>query len=99
MSDYKFYETIQLMEGPTTELLDEQCRIAKEEMKPAPFSEIGSWDRAATVADGAWMTRGQHFQNFTFHVRDYVRKSVLHYQRYCQHGKGGPLYEGTSKSM
>ena len=34
VSDYKFYETIQLMEGPTTELLDEQCRIAKEETGP-----------------------------------------------------------------
>ena len=52
VSYYKFYETIQLMERPTTELLDEQCRIAKEEMKHAPSSEIGSWDRAATVAYG-----------------------------------------------
>ena len=99
VSDYKFYETIQLMEGPTTELLDEQYRIAKEEMKQAPSSEIGSWDRAVTVADGAWMTRGHHSQNFTFHVRDYVRNSVLYYQYYCHRGKGGPLYEGTSKSM
>ena len=72
--DYKFYETIKLMEGPTTELLDEQR--AKEEMKNAPSSNIGSWDRAVTVADGAWMTRGHHSQNFTFHVRDYVRNSV-----------------------
>ena len=77
VSDYKFYETIQLMEGPTIELFDEQCRIAKEEMKQAPSSEIGSWDRAANVADGAWMTRGHHSQNFTFHVRDYVRNSVV----------------------
>ena len=99
VSDHNFYETIKLMEGPTTELLDKQCEIAKEEMKKAPSGEIGSWDRAVTVADGAWMTRGHHSQNFTFHVRDYVRNSVLYYKHYCQRGKGGPLYEGTSKSM
>ena len=45
------------------------------------------------------MTRGHHSQNFTFHMRDYVRNSVLYYQHYCQRGKGGPLYEGTSNSM
>ena len=99
VTDYKFYETIKLMEGPTTELLDEQCEIAKKEMKKAPSNEIGSWDRAVTVADGAWMTRGHHSQNFTFHVRDYTRNSVLYYKHYSQRGKGGPLYEGTSKSM
>ena len=45
------------------------------------------------------MTRGHHSQNFTFHVRDYTRNSVLYYKHYSQRGKGGPLYEGTSKSM
>ena len=99
VSDYKFYESIKLMEGPSTELVDEQCEIAKKEMKKAPSSNIGSWDRAVTVADGAWMTRGHHSQNFTFHVHDYVRNSVLYYKHYCQRGKGGPLYKGTSKSM
>ena len=29
VSDYKFYESIKLMEGPSTELVDEQCEIAK----------------------------------------------------------------------
>ena len=99
VADYKFYETIKLMEGPTTKLLDEQCEIAKKEMKKAPSNEIGSWDRAVTVADGPWMTRGHHSQNFTFHLRDYTRNSVLYYKHYLQSGKGGPLYEGTSKSM
>ena len=89
VADYKFYETIKLMEGPTTELLDEQCEttelldeqceIAKGEIKKAPSNEIGSWDRAVTVADGALMTRGHHSQNFTYHVRDYTRNCVLYY--------------------
>ena len=52
-----------------------------------------------TEADGVWMTRGHHSQNFTFHVRDYMTNSVLYYKHLCQRGKGGPLYEGTSASM
>ena len=39
---------------------DGQCEVAKQEMKKAPPDEIGSWQRAVTVADGAWMTRGHH---------------------------------------
>ena len=68
-------------------------------MKDTPSHQIGSWDRAVTVADGAWMTRGHHSQNFTFHVRDYINNSVFYYKHLCQRGKGGPLYEGTSASM
>ena len=82
--------------------LDEQFELGKKEMKPAPQDEIGSWKKAVTVADGAWMTRGFHSQNFTFHVRDYIRKSVLYYLHLCQRGKDNvcaePLYQGTSKS-
>ena len=69
--DYKFYETIELLESHTTKLLDNQCELAKEKMKDIPSKQIGSWDRAVAVADGAWMTGGDHFQNLTFHVRDY----------------------------
>ena len=85
-------------EDHTERLLDGQCEVAKQEMKKAPPDEIGSWQRAVTVADGAWMTRGHHSQNFTFHVRDYMRNSVLYYIHFCQRGKK-PLYAGTSKSM
>ena len=94
--DYKFYETIELLESHTTKLLDKQCELAKEKMKGIPSDKIGSWDRAVT--DGAWMTRGHPSQNFTFHVRDYMNNSVLYYKHLCQRGKG-PLYEGTSMSM
>ena len=76
MHPTNFYETIKLMEGPTTELLDKQCEIAKEKMKKSPSGENCSWDRAVTVADGAWITRGHHSQNFTLHMYDYVRNSV-----------------------
>ena len=51
--NYKFYETIELLESHTTKLLDKQCELAKEKMKDIPSDEIGSWDRAVTVADGA----------------------------------------------
>ena len=46
---------IVLLEGHTTELLDE---VAKKKKKDTPSHQIGSWDSAVTVADGAWMTRG-----------------------------------------
>ena len=58
-------------------------------MKRAPSCKIGSWDRAVTVADGAWMTRGHCSQNFTFQVRDYVRNYGLYYKHYSQRGKKG----------
>ena len=39
---------------PVKELLNEQCELGKTVMKDAPSDEIGSWDRAVTVGDGAW---------------------------------------------
>ena len=66
-------------------------------MKAAPSSEVGSWEKAVTEADGAWMTRGFHSQNFTYHVRDYTRNSILYYLHLSQRGDD-PLYMGTSKS-
>ncbi len=51
------------------------------------------------------MTTGFHSQNFTFHVHDYTRGSLLHYLHLCQRGKVEEgeneeeiLYQGTSKS-
>ena len=34
-------------------------------------SQLGSWSRAVTTADGTWMTRGFHSRKFTFSVRNY----------------------------
>ena len=102
VSEDTCYNTIKLLYNPVKTLLDEQCELGKKEMKAAPQDEIGSWKKAVTVADGAWMTRGFHSQNFTFHVRNYIRKSVLYYLHLCQRGKDNvcdePLYQGTSKS-
>lgn len=56
-------------------------------MKEEPPEKMGSWNKAVTVADGAWLTRGFHSQNFTFHVRDYMKNSVLYYHHLCQRGK------------
>ena len=39
VNDYTFYETIVLLEGHTTELLDKQCEVAKKKMNDIyPFS-------------------------------------------------------------
>ena len=43
----------------------------REAMKKKKKEELGSWERAVTVADGAWMTRGHHSENFTFSIRDF----------------------------
>ena len=102
VSDQMFYEIIQVLYAPVKTLLDSQCELGKREMQSAPTDQIGSWNRAVTVGDGVWQTRGHHSQNFTFHIRDHVRNSVLYYLHLCQRGKDSmceePLYEGTSGS-
>lgn len=60
--------------------------------------ELGSWSRAVTSADGAWMTRGHHSKNFTFSIRNY---SLLYRKHLCQKGRdtliNEELYQGTFK--
>ena len=101
VSHRAFYNTIEMLYDPVKEMLDAQCELGKKKMKEEPPEKMGSWDRAVTVADGAWLTRGHHSQNFTFHVRDYMRNSVLYYHHLSQRGKDSineELYQGTSKS-
>ena len=73
-------------------MLDGQCDLA---LKAAPKDKIGSWKRAVTEGDGAWMTRGHYSQNFTYQI-------LLCYVNLSQRGKDkicrDSLYEGTSKS-
>ena len=38
------------------EMVDRMCEEAKTEMKTMNQDELGSWSRAVTSADGAWMT-------------------------------------------
>ena len=84
VSDQMFYEIIQVLYAPVKTLLDSQCELGKREMQSAPTDQIGSWNRAVTVGDGVWQTRCHHSQNFTFHIRDHVRNSVLYYLHLCQ---------------
>ena len=92
-------KTIEMLFQPVTNLLDGQCDLAKN---AAPKDKIGSWKRAVTEGDGAWMTRGHYSQNFTYQMRDYTRNSLLCYVHLSQRGKDKicpySLYEGTSKS-
>jgi len=78
---------------------------AKEEiktMKAMDPSELGSWERAVTCGNAAWLTWGYRSQNCTFHVRYYMNGAVLYYDHLCQRGKDkvteGDLFQGTSKS-
>ena len=82
-------------------MVDEQCDLAKQKLKEKACAELGSFQNAVTIADGVWLTRGHHSQNFTYQVRDYMTSALLYYQHLCQRGKDhfceDGLYEGTSK--
>ena len=82
-----FYKTLQLMYPHCEAILNGMCQEAKEEMKAMKPSELGSWERAVTSGDAAWLTRGYHSQNCTFHVRNYMNGAVLYYRHLCQRGK------------
>ena len=98
----QFYKTLKMMHPVVKQLLDDQCDLAKGEMKSKPDDETGSFKRAVTNGDGAWMTRGSHSQNFTFHLRDYFTNAMLYYEHLCQRGEDetleGGLFKGTSRS-
>ena len=51
-------------------MVDEHCELAKQSMKEKPAARLGSFQNAVTTADGAWLTRGHHSQNFTYQARD-----------------------------
>ena len=76
----------------------EMCCEAKEEMKSLDPSTVGSWQRAITTSDGAWLTRGQFSQNCTFTVRNYLNNSLLYFIHLCMRGPDkDTLYHGTAK--
>ena len=47
-----FAATIKLLYPVVQDILCNMCEQAKEEMKALPDSDIGSWKRAVTTADG-----------------------------------------------
>ena len=64
-------------------------------------SELGSWSRAVTSADGTWMTRGHFSKNATFSIRNYYNGALLYRTHLCQKGRDNivkeKLYQGTFK--
>ena len=58
MSSATFQRTLKLMYPVVKSMIDEACEEAKAEMKAKDPSELGSWERAVTTADGCWLTRG-----------------------------------------
>ena len=101
VNEKEFYHTLELMYPYTKEILDGMCEEAKAEMRAMDPKQLGSWERAVTSGDAAWLTRGFHSQNCTFHVRNYMNGAVLYYRHLCQRGKDtvveGDLYPGTAK--
>ena len=97
-----FMDTIYSMYPIVKAMLDDICETAKQEMKDKREDELGSWQRAVTVADGTWQTRGWHSKNATFTIRNYLNGGLLYYHHLCQKGRDEvieeELYKGTSKS-
>ena len=96
-----FQSTIEKMYPVVKMMVDQMCDEAKLEMKSMDQSELGSWSRAVTSADGTWMTRGYHSKNATFSIRNYYNGALLYRKHLCQKGRDGlikeELYQGTSK--
>ena len=96
-----FQSTIKRMYPVVQEMVDRMCEEAKTEMQTMNQDELGSWSRAVTSADGAWMTRGFHSKNFTFSIRNYYNGALLYRKHLCQQGRDDlikeELYQGTSK--
>ena len=92
----QYHKTLEIMAPHVSALLDEMCEEAKQDMKCMDPSEIGSWERAVTMGDAAWLTRGFHSQNCTYSVRNNITNSLLYYEHLCQRGEDE--YKGTSKA-
>ena len=62
-------------------MVDEMCEEAKADMKSLDPKElhVGSWSRAVTSADGAWMTRGFHSKIATFSIGNYCNGALLYF--------------------
>ena len=58
VSSKVFNQTVKQLFSPTSELLQQQCSLAKEEMKAIDDEELGSWSQVVTASDGAGLTCG-----------------------------------------
>ena len=47
-----FDETVKRMSMPVLELLRDQCKEAKDDMRALPATQLGSWERAVAASDG-----------------------------------------------
>lgn len=102
VSSTTFLSAIKLLYPIVTKMVDEMCEEGKEGMKSLDPTELGSWKRAVTSADGAWMIRGFHSSNAMFSIRNYCNGALLYYKHLCQRGRDNvvkdDLFEGMSKS-
>ena len=78
-----FSATIKLLFPVVQEIVCNMCEEAKEEMRAIPDSDIGSWKRAVTTADGTWLTRGYFSKNHTYTVRNYLTGALLYAPLYA----------------
>lgn len=98
----RFMLTVESLHPVVQKMVNDMCEREKNRMKAMDQTQLGSWSRAVTCADGTWMTRGFHSKNATFSVRNYFTGALLYFIHICQKGRdhiiGEELYKGTSKS-
>ena len=64
---------------------------------------LGSFKKAVTTGDAAYLTRGHHSRNSTYTLRNKLTNEVLYYTHKCQYGPDHgmvkyPLFKGTANA-
>ena len=97
-----FYEMIKLVFPYVSDMINEMCTEAMDDMEALPPGEIGSMQRAIVTGDGTWLTRGHFSKNHTYTIRNYMTGALLYVVHVCMRGEDdvveGELYKGTAKS-
>ena len=81
-------------------LLSEQYEEAKQHTRSLGEATLGSFKKAVTTGDAAYLTRGHHSRNATYTL---CNKEVLYYTHMCLRGPDHgiveyPLFKGTANA-
>ena len=74
-------------------LLSEQCEDSKQHMRSLGEATLGSFKKAVTTGDAAYLTRGHFSRNATYTLRNKLTNEVLYYTHMCQHGPDHGMVE------
>ena len=93
VSSTTFMSTIKTIHPVVEEMVNDMCEREKKRMNAMDQTELGSWNRAVTCADGTWLTHGFHSKNATFSIRNYFTGALLYFKHICQKGRDSAIKE------